>query len=691
MNQIRPNFYKELLQNEDLMANTIQNLIDVILIIDDDALIQFINRAGEDILDYTLLELGRKPVGKIISDEDFRFFKIIRELMTTGESRHCDLLLLTRSGERIPATFSGSVLRGQDRKIQGIIGVIRDMREYRRLVHELEEAKSGLEEKVEARTSDLAEANRTIEKAYDDLKVTKEHLRNVVASVPLGMLVLSGDLRILSSNIFFRKMIERADDDLRGLLLKDVLPDEKILKTATSVLSEGMSQSQIEVNQYSGLNERNLHVTITPIRPQGADNARLLLVVEDITEKKKAESMIRNILDTAMEGVIAANEEGKIIWVNPAAETMFGLEKEKLIGMSVEMIISEKHKERHTLAMKDFYKEGSFANLGKHYQFEGLRSNGTEFPIELVHSAFKEGNRHLITAFIRDKTEENMAADELEKAYNELKEAQAHLVQSEKMSSIGQLAAGVAHEINNPVGYVKSNIGVLSEYVEDILQLIGGYEALLSVIEAGDKEAITVEVKRVRELAQTMDVGFLLSDLSRLTAESFEGIERVREIVLNLKEFSHVDQAERQPFNINNGLESTLKIVWNDLKYKAEVIKEYGEIKEVQCYPQQINQVFINLLVNAGQAIENKGKIWVRSYMHNGYVVAEVEDTGSGIKKEHLNKVFDPFFTTKPVGKGTGLGLSITYGIVQKHGGRIDVESEVGTGTKFRVLLPIKE
>jgi len=485
-------------------------------------------------------------------------------------------------------------------------------------------------------------------------------------------------------------MFGGANDELRGRFLKDVLPSEAALNAAALVLEEGTAKDGILVIQYREKDEKSFEVAIAPVLPTETDRARLLLIAEDVTDMKRTESRIRNILDTAMEGVIVANEEGKIIWVNPASETMFGLEKEKLIGMSFEMLIPEKHKERHNAAMKEFCKEGSNANMGKHYQLEGLRSNGTEFSMEVVHSAFKEGSGHLITAFIRDKTEENMVVDELEKAYSEIKEAQAHLVQSEKMSSIGQLAAGVAHEINNPVGYVKSNIGVLSEYVEDILQLIGGYEALLSVIEAEDKEAITIEVKRVREMAQKMDVGFLLSDLSRLTAESFEGIERVREIVLNLKEFSHVDQAERQPFNINNGLESTIKIVWNELKYKAEVIKEYGEIKEIQCYPQQLNQVFMNLLVNAGQAIENKGKIWVRSYMHNGHVIAEVEDTGLGIKKEHLNKVFDPFFTTKPVGKGTGLGLSITYGIVQRHGGRIDVESEVGKGTKFRVLLPVK-
>ncbi len=680
-----------ILQNKGLMANLIQGLKDIVIVISKEESIQFINRAGEDLLGYPANELKGQPIGKVVDDNDLHFSNVIRQLVASEESRRCDIFLKTRSGERIPVCFNGSVLKDPSNQFQSVVGIARDTRDTYRLIGELEEAKSGLEEKVQIRTAELSEAKRTVEKANEDLGTAKEYLKNVIASVPMGMLVLSGDLRILSSNIFFRQMFGRIDDELRGLFLKDVLLDEDILMTAASVLTEGISQNQIEVTQHNDLNERILRVTITPVRAQEADRARLLLVVEDITERKRAELRIRKILDTALEGVIVANEEGEILWLNPAAETMFGLDKGKLIGQLIDILIPERYRKRHREAMTRFFKIGSLTNIGKHHQLEGLRSNGTEFPLEIVHSAFKEGNKYLITAFIHDKTEESMAANELQRAYDKLKETQAHLIQSEKMSSVGQLAAGVAHEINNPVGYVKSNLGVLSEYVEDILQLIGAYEALLSVIEQGDTESISAEVKRVRELAQKMDVGFLLSDLSRLTAESFAGIERVREIVLNLKEFSHVDQAEVKPFNVNEGLESTLKIVWNELKYKAEVVKEYGDVPEILCYPQQLNQVFMNLLVNAGQAIENKGKIWIRSYRGDGYVVVEVEDTGSGIKPENLGRVFDPFFTTKPVGKGTGLGLSITYGIVQKHGGKIEVKSEAGKGTKFQVLLPIKE
>ncbi|TAK05946.1 MAG: histidine kinase, partial [Candidatus Manganitrophaceae bacterium] len=223
----------------------------------------------------------------------------------------------------------------------------------------------------------------------------------------------------------------------------------------------------------------------------------------------------------------------------------------------------------------------------------------------------------------------------------------------------------------------------------DILQLVGGYEALLSAVERGDHGVIEGEKRRVRALSKQVDVAFLMEDLSRLVEQSLEGMDRILKIVKDLKEFSHVDRGEQVRFDLNQGLESTLNIVWNELKYKAEVIKELGEIPEVVCYPQQINQVFMNLLVNAAQAMSGRGKIWIRSYVAGDQVAVEIEDTGCGIAAEHLKKIFDPFFTTKPVGKGTGLGLSVSYGIIQKHQGKIEVESTVGKGTTFRVLLPI--
>jgi len=265
---------------------------------------------------------------------------------------------------------------------------------------------------------------------------------------------------------------------------------------------------------------------------------------------------------------------------------------------------------------------------------------------------------------------------ELTALLSKIEEAQQQLLQSEKMAAIGQLAAGVAHEINNPVGFVNSNLGTLKTYVGRLLDVIAAYEG-------GDAAVIAATRK-------SADLEFLREDVPSLLAESQEGLSRVTKIVQDLKDFSHVDHAGHEPADLNAAMESTLNVVWNELKYKAEVIRELGDIPPVDCVPAQINQVFMNLLVNAAQAIPQQGTITVRSGRENSHVWFEVEDSGQGMSDEVRRRIFEPFFTTKPVGKGTGLGLSISYDIiVKKHGGRLDVSSTPGKGTCFRLWLPV--
>ncbi len=269
----------------------------------------------------------------------------------------------------------------------------------------------------------------------------------------------------------------------------------------------------------------------------------------------------------------------------------------------------------------------------------------------------------------------------LEELLARVEEAQQQLLQSEKMAAIGQLAAGVAHEINNPVGFVNSNLGTLKTYIGQLFGVIDAYEAAAA---GGDPAQIAAA-------RQKADLDFLREDLPSLLVESQEGLGRVTKIVQDLKDFSRVDQADYQLADLNHALESTLNVVWNELKYKAEIVRELGDIPEVECVPAQINQVFMNLLVNAAQAIETRGRITVRSGEENGHVWFEVADTGKGMPPEVCKRIFEPFFTTKPVGKGTGLGLSISYDIiVKKHHGRFDVSSKPGEGTTFRLWLPLR-
>ncbi len=277
------------------------------------------------------------------------------------------------------------------------------------------------------------------------------------------------------------------------------------------------------------------------------------------------------------------------------------------------------------------------------------------------------------------------ANSDLKELNAKLSEAQNKLIQSEKLASIGQLAAGVAHEINNPIGFIFSNFGTLEQYLGDLFQMLDAYEEAEAHV--GDAGAIA----RIRQLKAELDIDYLKDDIPNLMRESRDGIQRVRKIVQDLKDFSRVDaRQEWESVDLHAGIDSTLNIVNNEIKYKADVVKRYGPLPEVQCLPSEMNQVFMNLLVNAAHAITaERGTITISTGVEGANVWVEVADTGCGIAPENLQRIFDPFFTTKPVGKGTGLGLSLSYGIVQKHGGRMEVSSEPGVGTRFRIAIPI--
>jgi signal transduction histidine kinase len=266
-----------------------------------------------------------------------------------------------------------------------------------------------------------------------------------------------------------------------------------------------------------------------------------------------------------------------------------------------------------------------------------------------------------------------------------LEDTQAQLLQSEKMAAIGQLAAGVAHEINNPVGYVYSNFSSLERYVGDLFRLIESYQAL-----AAEHQDAALRTQ-LEQANQALDYDFLRGDMADLVRESRQGLERVKQIVQDLRDFSHIDSGDWQEADLHKGLDSTLNVIWNEIKFKAEVVKNYGELQPVQCLGSQLNQVFMNLIINAAHAIEGQGTIWLETGAQDDWVFVRVRDSGSGIAPENLTRLFDPFFTTKPVGQGTGLGLSVSYSIVTKHHGRLEVESELGEGAAFTVWLPLRQ
>lgn len=292
----------------------------------------------------------------------------------------------------------------------------------------------------------------------------------------------------------------------------------------------------------------------------------------------------------------------------------------------------------------------------------------------------------LVEQRTKDLAESNKHLEELNE---QLKQQQQCLLQSEKMASVGQLAAGVAHEINNPVGFVMSNIGTLQEYIEALRKILNLYEEEDHAIDVKDVPKLRKLRQEIRSLRKEEDLDYVLEDLDDILSESKNGCERIRDIVANLKSFARVDDMQLKESDINEGIEAALKIAWNELKYKCTIKKDLNPLPLINCYLGQLNQVFMNLLINAAHAIEEMGEVAIHTEATEKDIIIEISDTGSGISPEHLENIFDPFFTTKKVGEGTGLGLSISHGIIQKHNGTIDVQSVEGKGTTFTIHLPI--
>jgi len=272
---------------------------------------------------------------------------------------------------------------------------------------------------------------------------------------------------------------------------------------------------------------------------------------------------------------------------------------------------------------------------------------------------------------------------ELQESLDKLKDSQSMLLQKEKLASLGQLSAGIAHEINNPVGFVSCNLTALEKYTRKIRSYVDAVDSLIS--EQNNPELAS----ECQSLKQREKVGFILSDQTNLVDESKDGIKRIVAIVDNLKAFSRVDEADLKLADINQCLNSTIQIIWNELRYNIKLNKDLGTIPQIMCMPQQINQVFLNILMNAKQAMPDGGAIKIKTWSESESINISIADTGSGIAEDKIKNIFDPFFTTKPVGSGTGLGLSICYDIINKHGGDILVQSKSGVGTTFTIVLPI--
>jgi two-component system NtrC family sensor kinase len=287
----------------------------------------------------------------------------------------------------------------------------------------------------------------------------------------------------------------------------------------------------------------------------------------------------------------------------------------------------------------------------------------------------------LLRAARQYKLDLEMRNEELRESKEQLERAQAQIIHNEKMASLGQLAAGVAHELNNPAGFILGNMEILKECA-------AGLECLLKFCETA---SLTVEERaQFRLIKDEIDYENTLDDLCSIISDCHDGAERIRDVVQNLRTFSRLDEADFKKVDIHEGLDATIRLLSRFYTSgKIDLHRDYTDLPLVDCYAGQLNQVWMNLLTNAAQSVKDGGHVRVATWRKGQAVVVRVSDTGCGIAPEHLKKIFDPFFTTKPVGEGTGLGLSVTYSIIERHGGTIEVESHLGEGTMFTVTIPI--
>jgi len=430
----------------------------------------------------------------------------------------------------------------------------------------------------------------------------------------------------------------------------------------------------------------------------------------------ESRNKVKIVFDTLHEEIVALDDQFQIVSANKAFVDGAATTFKNAIGLKYFTYVSDKKLFHSIKTIKKLLDKVFDTGLPQFFLDKSADNNGDDKYKQITLLPIKDGTGNVFqVVFVsKDITEDKKKTEKistlnkklmekasqikeknkkLKQTLKRLEETQSQIIQSEKMASIGQLAAGVAHEINNPIGFVSSNLKTLIDYQDDLNGLIELYRGLITALDKKNKEELSFDVidqvAKILNQEVDVDIEFVQEDIMDLIGDCREGTGRIKKIVIDLKDFAHPGGDKIQTTDINRGLESTLNVVANELKYKATIIKDFGDIPTIKAYPQQLNQVFMNILVNAAQAIEKQGEIKIKTQQVNGKIEISISDTGCGIPKKNLLKIFDPFFTTKDVGKGTGLGMNIAYSIIKKHKGTIEVDSVVGQGTTFTIRLPV--
>ncbi|MBN2712969.1 MAG: PAS domain S-box protein [Planctomycetes bacterium] len=456
-------------------------------------------------------------------------------------------------------------------------------------------------------------------------------------------------------------------------------PEENYKKLWDTITSGRVWTGEFQNKRKNGTLYYEL-TTIGPIKNDAGEITHFLAVKEDATQRKDTEKEVRLLAkfpDESPFPTLRITPDGSVVYSNNASKTLL-----KAMDINENNELSESWRE---FSLSAFDSDKPVAKE----VIAGDRIFALSF-VPIKEFFYINIYAHDITERVAMEREIKKNNNALVRLNQQLKLNQQQLIQSEKMASIGQLAAGIAHEINNPIGFVMSNISTLCDYIRVFKELIAVTGKIEDAVAAGNSALLKEALKEIARIKEDEDIDYLMNDSETLLTETRDGTERVKDIVQNLKSFARLDESEVKEADINEGIEASLKIAWNEMKYKCTVTKNLNPLPRLRCYPGQLNQVFMNMFVNAAHAIEEKGEVTVTTEATDDNIVVTISDNGKGIKEEDIPRLFDPFFTTKEVGKGTGLGLSIAHGIIRKHDGDIQVESKVGAGTTFRIILPIK-
>lgn len=551
---------------------------------------------------------------------------------------------------------------------------------------------------------------KSIKKIDNKLEQSEKRYRNLIEFLPDAVIAWNENGEIISANLSANKLLGyRLEEEMIGKTIFDIIHydfHEVVRDRIRGLITK--KEKTISPIEMMGIKKDG---TIIDIEVQSAyldfkTEMVLVTVARDITERKQKESDIKMLSQAVEQGfsmVMIFDKEGKIEYVNPNFTEVSGFNLEDIIGKNPDVLDAKKQPKE--------LRENMWQTIRSGHRWRGelfnRAKNGLYYWVDTSISPVKDKNNQVvnyvtvqsdITANKRMIHELELKNKQLNCMLRQLKETQSQLIQREKMAGIGQLAAGVAHEINNPLGYISGNFNVLKKYFNSYKQILEQYKRIEMNHEKLSKGDLKLIIDKIKEMECEKNIDFINQDLELLFKETNHGLDRVKEIVMGLRVFSRVDQIDGfEDYDLNDGIKNTLIIALNEIKYHAEVVADLKEIPIISARGGEINQVLLNLIVNAAHGTKIKKSnetslIKISTYNDDEYVYCEIEDNGIGIPSENLFKIFDPFYTTKPVGEGTGLGLSIAYNIIRnKHKGDIWVESKVGVGTKFAFKLPLSQ